>query len=124
MLTFNFSYLATSEFETPPLLKYSDVIYGWTLSDLRWAMVQTFYLSFHSLIQFPLELKNVYQKRLATVQRNAYLFGASPGLKLQKFSVFFACVPRCTRSLCTKVMRVRSVTIISFKRSYKITHSP
>ena len=58
--------------------------------------------------------KIVSQKRLATVQRNAYSFGTSLGLKLQKFPVFFACVPilaRCTRSLCTKVMRVRRVTI-------------
>ena len=37
--------------------------------------------------------KIVSQKRLATVQRNAYLFGTSQGLKLQKFPVFFACVP-------------------------------
>ena len=37
--------------------------------------------------------KIVSQKRLATVQRNACLFGTSPGLKLQKFPVFFACVP-------------------------------
>ena len=57
--------------------------------------------------------KFLSQKRLATVQRNAYSFGTSLGLKPQKFLVFLLVylLARCTRSLCTKVMRVRSVTI-------------